>query len=286
MSKLLRGDFIRLFKSKIFWLGTIFMFGCAAYTVYSRWMTMQRFPDYYSSPDGVLFSGSEFIGIVIAVVMGIFIGTDYSHGTIRNKLAVGHSRVKMYFSNLIICIVASLLMYFAWLAAVIGGTVLGFTGNFEMSAGNIAAEILISVFAISAMSAVFLLISMLVTSRSAGVVTVMILSLVMFISALMISSRLNESEYYDAYDYVITDLKGNTFEIHEDMQKNPYYLVGTKRRVYEILYDVLPNCQVRQLALGDGRLAYNIKFFPLYSVSIIIVATAAGILMFRKKDMR
>ncbi|MCH5260526.1 MAG: ABC transporter permease subunit [Lachnospiraceae bacterium] len=285
MIKLLRGEFIRLFKSKIFWLGTIFMFCSAAFTIYSRWMTMQKFPDYYSSPDGILLSGSEFIGIVIAVVMGIFIGTDYSHGTIRNKLVVGHSRVKMYFSNLIICIVASLLMYFAWLVAVAGGAVLGFTRNFEMSAGNIAAEILISVFASSAMSAVFLLISMLVTSRSTGVVTVMILSLVMFISALMISARLNESEYFDAYDYVITDSAGNTFEIHEDMQKNPYYLEGTKRKIYEILYDVLPNCQVRQLAIGDG-LTDNMKFFPLYSVSIIIVATAAGVLLFRRKDLK
>lgn len=285
MIKLLRGEFIRLFKSKIFWLGTIFMFCSAAFTIYSRWMTMQKFPDYYSSPDGILLSGSEFIGIVIAVVMGIFIGTDYSHGTIRNKLVVGHSRVKMYFSNLIICIIASLLMYFAWLVAVAGGAVLGFTRNFEMSAGNIAAEILISVFASSAMSAVFLLISMLVTSRSTGVVTVMILSLVMFISALLISARLNESEYFDAYDYVITDSAGNTFEIHEDMQKNPYYLEGTRRKIYEILYDVLPNCQVRQLAIGDG-LTDNMKFFPLYSVSIIIVATAAGVLLFRRKDLK
>ena len=285
MTKLLRGDFIRLFKSKIFWLGTIFMFCSAAFTIYSRWLTMQRFPDFYSSSDGVLLSGSEYIGIVIAVVMGIFIGTDYSHGTIRNKLAMGHSRVKIYFSNLIICIADSLIMYFAWLAAVIGGAVSGFTGNFEMSAGNIAAEILISAFAVSAISAVFLFISMLVTSRSAGVVTVMILSMVMFISAILISSRLNEPEYYDAYDYIITDSEGNTIEIHEDMEKNPYYLVGIKRRVYEVLYDVLPNCQVRQFALGDG-LTGNMKFFPLYSVSIIIAATAAGVLLFRKKDLK
>ena len=285
MSKLLRADFARLFKSKIFWLGTIFMFGFAVFAAHTHWKDMRDFPDYISPYDGMLFAGTEFIGIVIAIVIGIFIGTDYSHGTIRNKLAIGHSRMKIYFSNLIVCTAASMIMHFAWLGVIIGGAVSGLTRKFEMPAGTIAAEILISIFAVSAITAIFLLVSMLVPSRSAGVVAVMVLSLAMIISAMTIWSRLDEPEYFSAYDYVITDPDGTTHEIHEEMAKNPYYLEGTKRRVYEILYDIIPNCQIRHLALGDG-FDDSMNLLPLYSFSIMIVTTAAGILIFRRKDLK
>lgn len=285
MSKLLRADFARLFKSKIFWLGTIFMFGFAAFAVHTHWKDMRDYPDYISSSDGMLFAGTEFIGIVIAIVIGIFIGTDYSHGTVRNKLAVGHSRMKMYFSNLIVCTAASMIMHFAWLGVIIGGAVSGLTRKFEMSAGNIAAEILISVFAVSAISAIFLLISMIVPSRSAGVVAVMILSLVMMLAAMMIWSRLNEPEFFSPYQYKAVDENGNVYEEYQQKEKNPYYLEGTKRRVYEILYDVIPNCQIRHLALGDG-FDDSMNFLPLYSLSIMIVTTAAGVFVFRRKDLK
>ena len=89
MTKLLRGDFIRLFKSKIFWLCVIFMFGFASMAVYTKWSDSKLVPDYYNPPDGLLLAGAAYLGIVIAVVLGIFIGTDYSHGTIRNKISVG-----------------------------------------------------------------------------------------------------------------------------------------------------------------------------------------------------
>lgn len=285
MSKLLRADFARLFKSKVFWLGVIFMFGFAVFAVHTQWSDIRKYPDHYSPADGLLFAGSEFIGIVIAIVIGFFIGADYSDGTIRNKFVVGHSRMEIYFSDLIICTAASLIIHFVWLGVVIAGTALGLVREFEMSAGTIASEILISVFAVSAISAILLLICMLISSRSSGVVTAMVLSLVMLIAAMMIWSSLNEPEYFSAYDYVITNADGTTQEIHQEMEKNPYYPEGTKRRVYEILYDVIPNCQLRHLALGEG-FDDNMNFISFYSISIIIVTTTAGILFFGKKDLK
>ena len=122
MIKLLRGDFIRLFKSKVFWICTIFMLSVAILCLYGRWDQINRMQDFeYTSPDSLLFSGTFYIGIVIAIFVGIFVGTDHSNGMIRNKHIVGHSRLSMYFSNLIICITASLIMHFIWLVVIICG---------------------------------------------------------------------------------------------------------------------------------------------------------------------
>lgn len=291
MSNLLRADFIRLFKSRIFMIGIIFMFLFSTFTVYSKWLDIQDFPEIYSSPDGILFSGTEFICIVIAIVVGIFIGTDYSDGTIRNKLVIGHSRASIYCSNLITCTIASLIIHAVWLLVIVGAAEIGLTRKFDLPAETIATEIMISLFSVSAITALILLICMLVKSKSTGVVTVMILSLAMILSAMHIYSSINESEYTNAFDFIDIDENGNMFEAHQPEEKNPYYLTGMNRRVYELLYDSLPSCQIRQLSIGDalgdeGQPLEKMKSFPLYSLVIIVVTTTMGIIIFRKKDLK
>ncbi|MGY3662454.1 MAG: hypothetical protein ACXAHE_00930 [Roseburia sp. 1XD42-69] len=44
----------------------------------------------------------------------MFLGTDYSDGTIRNKLTVGHTRTNIYLANLIVTFAAGLLIMCVW----------------------------------------------------------------------------------------------------------------------------------------------------------------------------
>ncbi|MCH5349762.1 MAG: ABC transporter permease subunit [Oscillospiraceae bacterium] len=294
MSKLLRADFIRLFKSRIFWLGLIFMVGLAGVAMWTNWKDSHDFPDYYNPPDGLLFVGAAYIGIVIAVVLGIFIGTDYSHGTIRNKISVGHSRMKMYFSNLIVCTAASLIMHIAFMIVIIGASVTGIAKKFDMTTGNVAALIFTSIFTVAALSSIFILVCMLISSRSAGVVTTIILSLALIMSANNIYYRLLEKEYTEPYSLTLMTESGEEIEITQESVKNPKYLTGTKRKVYQFLADILPNNQIMQLSNGasgkgmgdDGEMPDHTALFPLYSLGLIAVTTAAGILIFRRKDLK
>ena len=294
MSKLLRADFIRLFKSRIFWLGVIFMVGLASVAMYTNWKDSHDFPDYYNPPDGLLLAGAAYLGIVIAVVLGIFIGTDYSHGTIRNKLSVGHSRIKMYFSNLIVCTAASMIMHIAYMAVVIGASATGIVRKFDMQAGNIAALIVTSFFTVAALSAIFILVCMLISSRSAGVVTAIILSLALIMTSNTIYYRLLEEEYTRPYSFTIMTDSGEEIEVEQPSVKNPQYLTGAKRKVFEFFNDLLPNGQIMQFSDGasgkglgdDGEMPDHTALFPLYSLGLIAVTTAAGVLIFRKKDLK
>lgn len=65
--------------------------------------------------------------------------------------------------------------------------------------------------------------------------------------------------------------------------KNPNYLTGTKRQVYEFLQDFTPGGQALQIASMDtdapGRLA-------VYDAAILLLSTSCGIIFFRRKDLK
>lgn len=292
MIKLLKGDFIRLFKSRIFWLCTIFMFGFASMAVYAKWHESQLYPDYYNPPDSILLAGALYIAIVIAIFIGLFIGADYSGGTIRNKHTMGHSRAAMYLSNLIICITASVIMHVIYIAVIVGAAIAGITRKFEMSSGNVAAQVLISIFAVAALSAVLLFVSMLIPSRSAGVVSAIILSIVLIAVAGRVDSWLREEEYTTDYAVTIAEDGGVVYK-PQGTEKNPRYMTGAKRKVLEFLNDLLPVNQMSQLMYGKpDTTPENTEendfsaWFPLYSLSLVAVITTAGVLLFRRKDLK
>lgn len=287
MSNLLASGFTRLFKSSMFRACNLFMCGFAFYTLLSD-------APYNKSPDGFLLRGAFYISLVIAVFVGSFIGTEYKDGTIRNKLSIGHTRTAIYFSNLLVCTVASLIIHIVWLVSVmIGG--LCIIGNFEMSVGSIADLIITSFFTIAAFVAIFLLACMVITSKSTGSVTAIILSLLLLISGIQIYYRLGEEEYIREYKYMVFD-EDETYEEMGggDLIKNPEYLEGTKRKVFEFLNNLLPNNQIFQLSDGahggflrvGGEIPDHSAWFPLYSIAIIIVTTTVGIIVFQKKDLK
>lgn len=293
MIKLLKGDFIRLFKSKIFWLGVIFMSGFASVAVYTKWDDLRNYPDYYNPPDGILLAGTLYISIVIAVFIGTFIGTDYSNGTIRNKHIIGHSRTEMYLSNLIVCVTASVMIHLVYIAVIVGAASVGITRKFEMSVGSVASQIIISIISVVAISAILLFVSMLISSRSAGVVTAIILSILMILAASMIDNALREVEYFDPGYTIVAAEDGSFVPVQQDPVENPNYLTGTKRKVFEFINDVLPVNQICQMVFGkpteisETNEENNVNsFLPLYSLALTAVMTTAGILIFRKKDLK
>ena len=249
MNRLLRAGFARLFGSRLFMLCIYAMLVPAVVSV-CVFGILDKEAEFYFSTDNMLFGGTTYIGIAIAILIGFFLGTDHSNGILRNKLTVGHSRAAIYFSNLIICVSASLIMHIIWLAVFIFSEAVGIIRKFYMSADEIALEVFASVLAVSALAAVFTLICMLISSRSIGAVSAVVLSFVML--------------------FVTQSLDGTPW------------------------YDVIPTCQLMQLT--ENRMQFNehyyiwlpdnINMFPFYSLLIIIITTAAGVLIFRRKDLK
>lgn len=274
MSRLLTVHFSRMWKNKLFWGEMLFMFVLGIFCVITVYRA--RLEGSQMGLDATLSGYPMMIGFLSALFCGVFGGTEYSDGTIRNKLIAGHTRWSDYLSSLIVHSAQIMLCLFSFLLAdlalglpLLGGFVID-KRILLMLAGSIVTML--------AFSAIFTLISMLCQNKTTGVCICLILFCVMFFMAMDIAQRLEEPEFYEGYTYM-TDA-GVTE--HEDAQPNPNYLTGTKREVYEFLQDFLPCNQMYQYTyfeVDTGRLM-------LYSLSIIIVVTAAGIFVFRKKDVK
>lgn len=276
MSRLLTVHFSRMWKNKLFWGEMLFMFVLGIFCVITVYRA--RLEGSQMGLDAALQGYPMMIGFLSALFCGVFGGTEYSDGTIRNKLIAGHTRWSDYLSSLIVHSAQILLCLFSFLLAdlalglpLLGGFVID-KRILLMLAGSIVTML--------AFSAIFTLISMLCQNKTTGVCICLILFCVMFFMAMDIAQRLEEPEFYEGYTYM-TDA-GVTE--HEDAQPNPNYLTGTKREVYEFLQDFLPCNQMYQYTMMHSEI--DTRRLMLYSLSIIIVVTAAGIFVFRKKDVK
>lgn len=282
MSKLLRADFTRLWKSRIFRIGTAFMAGAGVLSTITQYREMKAMTDWYPSIDHILFSGCLFMVILSAVFIGLFVGTEYSDGTIRNKLIVGHTRAAVYFSNLIVCTTALFIMHLAYIAviAAVGYPVLK---RVDAPIQEHVISALISIVTVAALAAVFLLMSMLVHNKAVCCVAAMLLAMAFLMSGTMIQSRLNEKEYYSPYSFKTILEDGKEYYEEGGKEKNPYYLTGTKRQVYEFLYDFLPGCQMVRISY---LVPENREMMPVYSLFIMAAASAGGVFFFRRKNIK
>ena len=276
MSNLLSANFIRLRKNKCFWGCFLFMAAAAVYVPVMRCISVAN-SGYKDRLDNGFFFGTLFVSILIAVFCGLFTGTEYSDGTIRNKLIIGHRRTHIYFSYLLTNVFAGLAMqavYFVVFLCI--GTPL--MEPFSLNTKTLLCFIAIAVMLPTALSAIFTMLAMIISSKATvGVICVLSIFL-MIIAGTYINFRLREPETYTNYSFTPED--GLREELEE---KNPRYLEGTEREVYQFLYDFLPGGQVLQCSTLDSK---NAPRLPVYSGIIFIISTAAGIIIFRQKDIK
>lgn len=274
MSKLLSAGFIRLRKDKIFWIALIFMFGAGVFFPVMRYMDMQQ-SGYINNIDNGFFACVLFIGIVMAVFCSLFIGTEYSDGTIRNKVVIGQKRTSIYLSNLIICAIVSIVMCAAFLIAYlcVGIPLLGF---FEMGI-KLVLLFTLAVFVLSiAFASIFTLISMLNHNKAITAVVCILLAFLLLFAGAQLYKMLNEPE---------TNMGLITTENGQEYQEipNPNYLEDGKREVVQFLYDFVPGGQALQCVSLEAN---NIVVLPVYSLIIIILTTGIGMFFFRKKELK
>lgn len=277
MRKLLSANNRYLFKNKLYWLELLFC------VVFSVWIAFANYSDKIQASanplhlENVFFNFYQMLCIAFAAVISLIVGTEYSDGTIRNKVIVGHTRAEIYFSMLITNIEASVI------AIAVHGVVtygIGYFlfGGFTIPMGQIIAYILCSLLANLVFTAVFVAIAMNCSNKSVTAVVSMIIAVVVIFAANIAGGRLIEPEM--TYDGVTISVDGIEYG---DLIKNPNYVSGFKRSVWEFIYDFLPSgqlIQIQQLELD------NLIYSALLSVLFFASVTIVGYILFRKKDIK
>lgn len=277
MRNLLSAGFVRLWKCKIFWISCAFMAILPSITILN-WHYENITYNIYQRLDSCFFYFLAFIGILSAAVCAMLIGAEHRDGGIRNRLIAGHTRAKIYLANLIICSAASCMMC---TAAVAPGLCLGLPLLNGFAMGMTKATFYIAgVYVMSlAYAALFTLLAIFVTGRAASAVSAILLSLVLLLSGLYISGRLDAQPTVDGYTINIEGVI-----THTEQEPNPAYLPdGPKRQVFQFLYDFFPGGQSVQY--GSLR-AERPELLTAYDAVVFILTTGTGMVLFRRKDLK
>lgn len=277
MRKLLSANFSRLKHDKVFWTGlaavlvisVVYMSGNCDYGV------KMRAKGYDYALEDFYFNLLPSMGILNAIHTALFLGTEYSDGTIRNKLMIGHSRRDVYLAGFFTCLAASM----CFLAAMFFGSLVGvpMLGLWQCGAGPILLLILVAMLLTAAITGIFTLVSMLYANRAIGVVLALLLFLAMLVSSVSVYSGLDEPEEISGIEMVDGEMRMT------EGNPNPAYVSGKRRVAYEWILDVVPEGQA--MLLSNMETARPLRQMGASAV-IILVTTGVGVFFFRKKDIQ
>lgn len=277
MFNLLSANFIRLKKDKIFYLILISVFLTAfiLISISANGIVVSRNNGIERSLDDYFFVMAPYMGAIYAIFISLFLGTEHSDGTIRNKIIIGHTRTDIFLANYFCCLFSCLTIAVVWLLACTPGI---FTiGMFKMSIGELLAYFFVIVGFTMVYCALFTGLNMINTNKAITIVLTLVIWVALIFFASGINDRLAEEPMLGGTAFI--DGKFVTVA----PTPNPLYLSGIVRMIFECILDALPSGQA--ILMNKAAISYPLRQI-LFSVLLTGVFISIGIAIFRKKDLK
>ena len=274
MRNLLHANLSRLRRDGVFWLCVVTMLVCSAGFMVN-WCLERLKINAFADLDLFYFRFSPALGFFCAIFSCLFLSVEYSEGTIRNKLTVGHTRREVYLSSFLTVFAASLCIALAWLVGSLAGV--PFLGFLKMGPAGIILCVAIVIGFTAAFSAIYTFIGLLNDRRSVTVITISVWLLMTLVAGIL-ANALHEPEMIKNG---MVSMEDGTVSVI--MNPNPYYLSGIRRTVYEFLVDFLPTGQAD--SLQNILLDHPLRML-LSSAFITAAATFGGMKLFERKDLK
>jgi ABC-2 type transport system permease protein len=263
MKNILKSDFYKLLKSKSFYICTLiagFLFGLQPFLLKLSFNMMNNIDGMERTlpfKSGMSHALSAFTGgdtfLFMAIVIATFVASDYNHGTMKNVVSKGFSRISIYLSKVITMTAACLVMLlFQFVVGLIAAGIV--TGKITVpdleygTAGQVLRMVGIEILLNIAVVALYVMISILV--RNTGVaIAINIVGVI----------------YFGRLIFQILDL---IFKAKESFTR--FSLLDVSYSFYNKIID----------ASGDLIRAV------LVGVAYLAVSIAAGIYAFKKMDVK
>lgn len=282
MNKLFSAYLARLGKNVMFWGLLLLMAGYGVIVPVIAHFEMQIYGEVYSSESRLAWH-ALLTGVFTALLASGFLGTEYSNGTIRNKLIAGHTRKNIYLASLGICVLAYtvILILHMFIISVLGQWLIA---PFRMNAGELMLFYLLSLLTGITFTSIYTIIAMLNQYKSASVMLCAMVCLVLFAASFYIYMRLSAPEMVPAgyavggYEIVIDGTV-----VNQAMEPNPKYVQGFRRTVYEWFLNILPSGQ--SIWLAQMNLENGLRMV-LCNLCLTAGTVFAGLYCFERKDLR
>ena len=266
--KILLAELTRMWRSKLLWICTAGAF--LANFALAGFMNYER--------DNGLIGCFRYSVFAAGIFTALFVGTEYSENTIRNKLAVGAGRTGIYLAELFTVTIGGLVIAAA-------GECAAYLRNRVLDDGIIIDTrayllgLVACAGAIFAASAFFTMMGMLITKRSSGLVWSLFISLLVMFGAMLLSSRLAEPKMA-----VISQLQEDGTYAPMKLRENPYYIGGAKRVILGFVNNATAFGAIERAR--ELETLPELPYLPLYSLGSGAFVTAIGAAKFRKKDLK
>ena len=312
MRNLLRADLRRMLRWRGFHGAVIAM----ALLPFVNFFLYSAFGSGFSLQE-LLFNGVAAIGaypvygLVLAILLSLFPGTEFHDGTIHNKLIAGHRRGTVYLSQAITAAAAAVLLQLVYLvvAAAVFLPLVGhgkMTEGFTLDGGTLALLVLEGLLAGVAYAGIYTMVTMLLANRAAAAVVCLVVLVAGAIVSFNIPRMLDEEEFISGRVRVTT-ADGVTTEYY-DSYPNPMYIPMPEglRTFLSLSVRALPTTQCGEITMWGFCLAQHrdnaakfsdgdafleganryIPLFPLLSLGTAAVCTGVGLAVFRRKDLQ
>ncbi len=262
MGKLLNAELQRLFREPFFYALAVLPLLPVVPLLFLR--------RYIDNIQLILVFAAFFTAFTPSVLLPHFIGMEYSGGTIRNKLMIGGKRPQIYLSFFIIGMIPALLIFALNIAVIAAGSLFG---GFKDSLGSNIGFIACAACALCVISAVCAVLSAVIQSKAISTAV----SLVINFGALLFTFA--------------TENYGNTAnELQYIMYKIGSYLpwAQVNGHIYQAyLYDKAYETAINTPGLSTETIVGGIIAGHIaVDIIIIVTVTAAGLLIFRKRDIK
>ena len=278
MRKLITANFHRFSKDKFSWcvVGIVVILSLASVFNSAGSFEAMAARGYAMSLEDCYFNQAPLIGAFLALLISMFLGTEFSEGTIRNKLCIGHKRNEIFLSNFISCAFASIVLTAVWLLSCT--LLFGLIGPLEVEVSEFVGYIFVAMgFAVS-FAALYTVIGSLSSNKAMTIIYTFAVFIILAMAASALDDRLCEPEINEIMTY-------NNYGavVMQESAPNPLYLSGTIRTVCEVALELLPTGQA--LLLSEVAIEYPVRAI-LLSVVFTTVTLLVGSRLFRRKDIK
>ncbi len=273
MTDLLRANVFRLRRDRTFWvcIAAVLALSAGMMVVWGREHLARGLGDgleYY------YFQATMLLGLFQSVFGVLFLNTEYSDGTVRNKLSVGYTRREVYLAHFLTILLASILILLAW--AIGGCAGIPFMGTWRISFWKLALYILLTAAFSTVFAALVTFIGVVCTGRAATVAAVLVY-FALLMATMSVYSALAEPEFVGGILMTIDGMQ------EMNPEPNPNYLTGMERMVYEFLMDLSPIGQAEQVQSLEQ--AHPVRAL-ICDAAETLALTLGGLALFRKKDLK
>lgn len=298
MTNLIKARFVKYFRSLLLYIAAIVSLTTGIYG--------GEYCTYFKDEVGTVINcPTDDMWMLTAIWAAIILvsmccGREFSDGTIRNKIAVGHTKARIILAEVIVASVMTCILYLLNIVpTAIGGWY--FISAIPLSS---AVKWFVTIFLTFELMSIFaVVVTYLFAKRAVGVVVAFVLHFAFYIMVGFTEGyyyNIDEPRYTMATVYVMND--DGSVEEREDKFENGYYIEGFPKILVQIEHAVNPmyglvdaarfgyitdQTLVDDATIKEGKHRSQLLNFNIFKMlGYCIAVTGIGAYLFHKKDLK